>query len=554
LKNRRFEVGIFALLLAASSAFSAACGSSSADAGRASGGSGGGDAGAAGSGADTQTITLAFESESEDSTLTLDPKESRELTVRAVYGNPTPDQEAPPATQIRIRFALTAEDEAMLDAVLDTNEALTDDEGIAHVTVIAPSRPMRFSVRASNPRSASVLQGLKVLPTGKTTLSVQHAYTGNRPVTEWTATAKAGVSCSDLGSPPRDGDPINSAPLNDPVMLSNVPVGVDLAVTVRAGHYISGCVNVPALSEGDGNQVLVYASDRALNLPATNLSLHFGASDAHPGFDKLLQSRAASAESALLGDAKNDVAALLDDMRATALGLDGDAFDLARDDNDWDRALETAFGKTSARRMRDPAQRWLSAGLAALNAPDALSGKLAALGSGATFTPSSVGGASADTAGLSRFFSAKWSADSSDTVLLGMTLEWQPSRLVTALALAPARAEFPEVSSVADALALSVDCAQVGQVLLAAGASPGTTAFASCDESCTVSACQTAVAAAWARAEQSSGTETDTLSVTATAKATVGDDARATALSGGWVGVLSTESGDAQVSGALSAE
>ncbi|HEX2672003.1 MAG TPA: hypothetical protein VHM25_14070, partial [Polyangiaceae bacterium] len=405
-----------------------------------------------------------------------------------------------------------------------------------------------------NPRSTSVLQGLKVIPTGKTTLSVQHAYAGNRPVTQWTATAKAGVSCSDLGSPPRDGDRINSAGPEDPVVLSNVPVGVDLAVTVRAGHYISGCVNVEALSEGDGNQVLVYASDRALNLAATNLSLHFGATDAHPGFDKLLQSRAASAESALLGDAKNDVAALLDDMRATALGLDRDAFDLARDDNDWDHALESAFGKTAARRMRDPAQRWLNAGLAALNAPDALTGKLAALGSGATFTPSSVGGASADEAGFSDPFGAKWSADSSDTVLLGMELSWEPSRLVTALALAPARVEFPEADSVADALALSVDCAQVGQVLLAAGSSPGVVAFASCDQSCAVSACRSAVATAWARAQQSSDTESDSLSVTATAQATVGDDARATTLSGSWVGVLSTTGGDAQVSGALSAE
>ncbi|HEX2669325.1 MAG TPA: hypothetical protein VHM25_00555, partial [Polyangiaceae bacterium] len=62
MKNRRFEIGIFALLLAASSVFSAACGSSSADRAPASGGDGGADGGAAGSGSDTQTISLAFES------------------------------------------------------------------------------------------------------------------------------------------------------------------------------------------------------------------------------------------------------------------------------------------------------------------------------------------------------------------------------------------------------------------------------------------------------------------------------------------------------------
>lgn len=547
LKYSRLEIGIFALLLTAFSALSAACGSSAANA-SAPGASGGGG-GSAGSGSETQTITLAFEPEG---TITLSPKEPHELTVRAVVADAMKGEI--PASQIQIRFALNAEDEAALDAVLDASEAQTDDDGVAHVTLIAPSKPMKFSVRASNPRSASEWQGVEVIATKKTTLSVQPSYAGNRPVTGWIATAKAGVSCGDLGTPPRDGDRVGSAGPNALVALSDVPVGVELAVTVRAGHYISGCVNLPALSEGDGNQVLVYASDRALNLAATNLLLHFGATDAHTGFDKLLQISAAQAESALLGGAKNDVAALLDGMHEAALGLDRDAFDLARSENDWDGALESAFGKSAARRMRDPAQRWLNAGLAALGAPDALSGKLSPLSSAATFTPSSIGGASPEEAGFPGFFPAKWSADSSDNLLLGMELNWESSRLVTALALAPARAEFPEASSVEHALSLSVDCAQVGQVLLAAGASPGSLTFASCDQVCTVSACESSVAAAWARAQQSSGAAVDTLSITATAKATVGDDARATTLAGSWVGELSTENGTAQVSGALSAE
>jgi hypothetical protein len=69
-----------------------------------------------------------------------------------------------------------------------------------------------------------------------------------------------------------------------------------------------------------------------------------------------------------------------------------------------------------------------------------------------------------------------------------------------------------------------------------------------------VSACESAVAAAWSRAQLSSGAEIDTLDFTATAKAQVGDDARPTTLSGSWVGELSTNAGTAQVSGALSAK
>jgi len=69
-----------------------------------------------------------------------------------------------------------------------------------------------------------------------------------------------------------------------------------------------------------------------------------------------------------------------------------------------------------------------------------------------------------------------------------------------------------------------------------------------------VSACESAVAAAWNRAQLSAGAELDTLDFIATAKAQVGDDARATSLSGSWVGELSTNNGTAQVSGALSAK
>jgi len=479
------------------------------------------------------------------------------LTVSAVFGDPTRDEETPPASQIRVRFALLGSDaqaDAMLDAVLDATDVQTDAQGIAHVTLIAPSKPTTFSVRASNPRSSGDWQGVTVNTTGTTSLRVQPSYTGERPISKWTATAKAGVSCSDLpGNPPPDGDFVVSAKPGAKLVLTKVPVRVNLAVTVRAGHYVGGCVNVLALSEGDDTQVLVYASDRALNLAATNLSLSFGASDAHPAFDKLLQSSIAAAETALLGDAKNDVAALLEDMREAAPSGDREEFDVARTGNGWDSALENAFGKGGARRMRDPALRWLSAGVAALNAPDALLGKLTASGSRATFTPSGVGGVSASDAGLVGPFAVTWSADSNDTVLLGMDLSWQASRLVSALALAPARAEFPEAQSVERALSLAVDCAEVGQVLVAAGTSPGA-AFTNCDQSCVVSACESALVRAWNRARDSSGAVSDTLSLTATAKAAVGDDARATALTGSWVGQLSTANDDAQVSGALSAK
>lgn len=518
-----------------------------------------GDAGA--DGADV-AITLKFVP---DEPITLEPKQRRELTLQARQSPPMgvvdPSAESPPVGQLSIRFGLTGADAtSTADAVLDATDVVTDENGLAHVTLIAPSKPTMFNVRASTMAGVSTLQGVTVSATRLTTLSVQPAYSGPRPVTEWTASALPGVSCSDLeGNPPRDGDLLASSPPGELVLLRKVPVGVNLAVTVRAGHYIGGCVNQGALSEGDGNQVLVYASDRPLNFASTNLSLSLGATDAHPAFDKLLSASATTAAGSLLGDATSDIAALLDGMREASAESDRDAFETARSENAWDVALENAYGsKSAARCLRDPVQRWLTAGLAALDAPDAFSGKLEPLGGGAvaTFWPSFVGGASPDVAGLPAYFPVLWSADSNDTVQLGLELNWQPSRLVTALAVAPAVSEFPAASNVEQALSLSVGCEQIAAVLLAAGESPGLTAYASCDQGCLVQACQASVAAAWSRVQLSSGPmDIDRLKVTASGTAQVGDDARAIALSGGWVGVLTTKDGDtASASGLMSGD
>lgn len=544
LKNRRFTRALLALLLCALAVFLAACTDTNTEAPASPPRVNNDDAGA-GAGTDGGLGEAAIELAFVPDKLTLLPKESRLLTVRA-----TVKQQDTPAAQLPIRFALLGGE----DAVLDTIDAQTDAEGIAHVTVIAPSKPTSFDVRAASSGGGQVRLNIKVNASSVTPLRVEPSYSGQRTITRWTATAHTGVICSELvGNPPPDGARLVSGAPGAKTLVLPVPVDVALAVTVRAEHYIGGCVNVPPLSEGDDSQVLVYASDRPLNLAATELSLSLGASDAHPAFDKLLQASANLAESALLGRWKSDIAALLDGMREATPATNRDAFDLARVSGDWDSALESAFGKAAARRLRDPAERWLSAGLLSLNAPDALIGTLSPLGSGATFTPSVVGTATPSDVGFTGSFVTTWSADSNDTVLLGMELNWQPSRLVTALAVEPALLEFPEATSIELALAESVGCAQLGEVLLANGESPGNSTFAVCDERCTIDLCRSAVAAAWSNAQLSSGARIDTLSVTASGAAQIGDDARATGLSGNWVGELRTESGTAQVSGALSA-
>ena len=478
-------------------------------------------------------------------TVMLAPKETRELTVTAS-----------PAGIFPVRFALigSSADSAPGDAVLDMSDVPTDLDGVAHVTLTAPSTPATFSVRASVASKVQTQLGVSVSARGYTTLRVQPAYNGHRTVTQWTASFHLGTSCSKLvGNPPPDGP--NPVTVNKDQILSlpKVQTGVSVTIALRAGHYIGGCADQSPLSEGDGNQVLVYASDVPINLAATQLALSFGQTDARPEFSKLMKSSASAAESALTGDAPSDVQALLDAMASATAAANRDAFSAARLAKNWDAALSSAFGPAAATRLRAPVDRWMSAGLQGLAAPDAFRGQVSALSAGALLELTSVAGIAPADAGFPSNFQSTWSADSSDILQLGTELSWVPSRLVTALALAPALVEFPQAAGLEGALTQSVDCELVAQTLLAHGATPGGAVYASCGESCAVSTCSSAVSALWQKARDSSGSTVASLAFTGTGRADIGDDASATALDGSWVGELSVSADSAPASGTLSA-
>jgi hypothetical protein len=507
-----------------------------------------GEAGAADTTNDPVPESLAFMT---TKTVMLSPKQTQVLTVTT----DPPVTTAPPGN-FHVQFALvgSSSNSGPGDAVLSAGDVPTVD-GIAQVTLTAPSTPTTFSVRASVAGSVSTLLAVSVSALGYTTLRVQPAYNGHRSVTQWTASARVGSKCSKLvGDPPPD-DPLTvTAKLGQPLEIEHVKIGVDVAVTLRAGHYIDGCADQGPLSEGDGNQVLVYASDRPINLDATRLALSFGPSNAAPEFAKLMKNSVSVAESALVGASGGDVQALLDAMQSATVAADRDAFSTTRLAKGWDAALTSAFGHDAPTRLRDPADRWMSAGLQSFEAPGSFSGQLTSLSAGALLELTSVAGVPASEAGFPTSFQSTWSADSSDTLLLGTQLTWLPSRLVTALALGPALLEFPQAESLESALAQSVDCGLVAQTLLADGATAGAAVYAGCDASCAVLACSNALSSLWSKARDSSGTTVATLDVTGTGSAAVGDDAAATALNkGSWVGQLSVGQDSAPVSGTLSA-
>ncbi|MEO7033717.1 MAG: hypothetical protein ABI548_07545 [Polyangiaceae bacterium] len=504
-------------------------------------GSEGGEGGADNSADGAVPMALAFSSVA---TVRLTPKQTRVLTVVTT-----------PPGSFHVRFGLLG---APGDAVLDANDVQTRADGSAQVTLTASSTRTSFTVRASvsgkNQNEVQTQLGVSVSALGHTTLTVKPSYSGRRTVTQWTASLHSATQCSELsGSPPPDGDWITLGSGREPLTIADVSVGVKLAVTVRAGHYIGGCADVAALSESDGNQVLVYAADRPVNFEDTLLDLSFGPSDARPDFAKLMKVGQATVEAGLLGTATNDVASLLEAMRNATPLANREDFAAARTAQHWDAALAAAFGAGATTRLRDPVDRWISAGLASFYAPNTFVGQLSPNADGARFNLVTVAKYPAADAGFSSAAQATWSADASDTLLLGTELSWLPSRLLTTLALSPALVEFPSATTAQAALVQSVDCALVAKTLLADGVTPGAALYPTCDESCAVTACTAAINTLWSTASDASGTTIAVLGVTAAGTAMVGDAAEVVSLHGTWLGDFTQGEDSASASGALSA-
>lgn len=537
--NLADRVAIWALCVASSVGLALACDNAYNDFPAQSGSAGSPSMmGEAGAGAPDGSATPAAIAFDPHDTLTLDPKEAHELVV----------QTTPPGSFV-VNFALIGS--GVADAALDASSVTTDENGVARVTLTAPSAPTTFNVRASVTDSTQARLAVSVSARNYTTLTVLPSYSGKRPISEWTATAAAGVTCASLtGTPPPDGDLAVTAAFGKALAIPQVPVGIALAVTLRAGHYVGGCKDQPALSEADGNQVLVYASDRPLNLKSTQLDVSFGPTDPSAALTKLMSAASGDMITALTAGATSDVTALLDAMQTATDATSRDAFTNSRQAYKWDAALSSAFGSGAATRLRDPVTRWLNAGLTSFYARNTFQGPLSAHGAGVTFTPASVAGIAAATAGLDATVNGTWSADSSDTLLLGLDLEWQPSHLLAALARPASATEFPSSATLTEALSTSVDCGLVGSTLAARGPAPSV-AYVGCDATCVANACANAITASWKSASTASGSTTASLSVTGTGAASLADDASISELTGSWVGQLAIDAANATAAGPL---
>ncbi len=501
------------------------------------------DGGPAGNGnGEGNAVVLSFQP---SAPLEVMPRESYELTVLT----------SPPA-EYSVRFALlAAENGGPADALLDKNESATDAAGTAHVTLTAPSGPTNFAVRASIEGSTPTTLAVSVGASGKAELEVKPSYSGSRGIASWIATVRTEVTCDELMGPlvGTDGEAFASAePPAWPIVTA--PVGPELAVSLRAGQYVSGCATVTDVEEGARNLVVVPVTDLPIQLDKTALALSLGFDQASPAWNAELEQVIEQGKLALLGAALDDLEAVLDAMQQVVPEAQADAFSEARVNRGWDAALKVAY-PDAASILRDGAGAWLSAGLSGLYTPDLIQGALAADESDverAFLSLDEVAGVPAAQAGFPEMAAASWSADSQDTLVVSSNVPWSPSRLLAVLSYAPASAQYTAAPTVPAALSKLLDCGLFAGTLLGAGQPHEL--YPGCIQACAELACEDALSLLWSRLAALSDDARPLLALSASGHAVVGEEAEITGLTGSWVGRFSSDNDAATAGGPFSGD
>lgn len=510
----------------------------------------GGNGGSAG--APVEAPTLRF-------FLDADPELSIEAQALVPEQILTIGVQATPPEAYRVRFSLVSLDGAPAhDGSLDLTDAVTDPStGIAHVTLRAPSVVTQFNLQASIGSMSTAELRLNVQSQGWAELQVIPQYDGHREVTEWVANAYLKVRCEEVAlvtdldhGLPADTQYSATSVFGIPPRLE-VPVQPNMAITMRAGHYLFGCTNIDQPKTQDLTTVQVIVANMPTQLNDVSLDVHLGVQETTDEWLARLQTAADDAVIAFTGSSENDLELVLEAMVSLLDPGDRDSFQTAAQAESFEARALPSFAGMDNHALRNGLADWLSIGATALSAEAAFSGTLrspATADGTAELTLDEVAGVDAERAGFEPSMSTTWSADPDDTVALGTTLRWSPSALVSALAEAQATAEHPDADDLSEAFATLIDCQALAGAL--AGDGDAAYVFGECTEACVEALCGDALDELEQRLWTASDDEEE-LQLSATGAALVDDEARVLSFAGTWRGTFAMGESSA-VGGAIS--
>jgi hypothetical protein len=469
--------------------------------------------------------TVSFE---HAGTLTLVPGETAELSA---VGKP--------AAPYAMTFLLTGDS---LDASLDRTDVIADENGRATVTLRAPNTSTYFAVRVELDEGPSATLNVAVSDQGFGTLSISPDYDGNRDTREWVASVVTGTDCEALEESfpmdPEGPTPVTGEP-GTPIVIEDIPVGPNLAVFLRGGHYMWGCADVTDLVAGEVLDVGVPIADAPLDLAGAELELVLDIEPNDQQWPTFIADQRAALVDAFLGGQTQD--AMLVDAMAEL--YTGDAQEYATASASWDVAGHFSGAGVdlgaSIAAFVDDGMTTEPLEITALvsgvdNAPDH-----------AVLTLLTLGSATPEDMHIPAEYVTSFTADPNDTVRLGGTLFWMPSRYFGHVAAQSGLAQHPTQTTFAEVLSEVAACDSL--VL------PG---LSQCMDSCVVDLCAAALEARWETALASSAAALSwgELPFESSGASRFDDSAVVTGFSGTWLGELSASQQTVKVTGAAEAD
>ncbi len=465
--------------------------------------------------------SIGFEHEG---TLTLQPTEQVEVVVHTS-----------PTAKYDLSFHLVGD---ALDASLDLSQAVTDDDGVGRVVLRAPGMATTFVLRATIRGGPSAELQVAVSNEGFGTFNVLPIYHGNRPVDSWTVNVFSATSCDALAAmwPEEPPGPFTATSSGDTgLVVSGLPVGPNLTVAIRAQHYLWGCTDETNLKANALMDLSVLVVNKPVNIENVVLNVTFDFSPNTAPYSALLDEHL-KAMLNRFGNNPSDTAVLLLAQMAQVNGtIDPNVHAPKMTQHLTDKMVALASVLDELANKGMAAQPATITGTLSVTDPKTGTAQLAL---------SSIAGVSASAMNIALQDGLSLAIDPDDTVRLGGSIEWLPSRLLGGAISAQAVMDYPNQLGVAEVLAMVVECSSI---TFSAGSQ--------CDTICVRQACRQALQTLW---DATLNESTETLSPAQThfeaaGQPSLADDATLTGFHGNWLGKVTSGSHICTVTGSISA-
>lgn len=427
----------------------------------------------------------------------------------------------------------------LLDAKIDATTVVTDGAGSASFRLTAPSTAATFELLARTDTATAKLN-VAVSAQGFFELTIAPLYEGDRELTSaWSADVQVGGDCASLlaSYPDPLGTLEGSAPLGQKPKVSSVPIGPVLAVGLRSGALVAGCVTVTHDGGTFPNEVPVTVVDRPLVLEATRMALTLEFAVAPDGFSELVGLGASAIRDEAFPEGASTAELILTDLTLSLPAPAAAELSVAlAEPLDLGGQLAAANQGFDARaacaELQAPAE---SEALAWLEPGASIDGTLRGVEgapTSATFQLESFLGLP-EGVGDSGDLSFSWYDQGGDFIVVSGVLPLSASRLAGVyLGLAATSAAGV---GVVELLQGGFDCDAAAATILA------NTSLTGCDVTCLATACDAAIAARWERGlaiDEREGAFESAVTLGISGKVSVDQDVAPQTLDGQWSGSL----------------